>query len=285
VRLTSSVRLLVLVAAFLLTASSAPAQKEPRGAATRNVDSEHTGQAHGVFSTQGQFELQTSVVPDAVPPSGTVSAQELRLPAKANKEFALSMKSFQAGDYLATASHLEKTTKLAPDYVQAHNNLGAIYINLHRYDDAVTELRKTIELSPNLEAPYHNLALLQILLNRLPEAEEAARHAIALSPNMSPAQFTLGRILALQHRYTLEAVQVLTSASIQTPAARLVLANILENRGEYEPAIAALRTYLRNPDPAKKTRMETWLRQLELKASRASKSDIAELPVGRRVDP
>src|SRR5262249_40018914 len=161
-----------------------------------------------------EFELRTSVVPESArPPSGTVSVEELRLPTKATKEFALSMKSFEAGDYRATAEHLERAAKVAPDFVRAHNNLGAIYINLKQYEAAIAELHKTIELNPNLEAPYHNLSMVLILLNRLPEAEYAARHALDLSPNLSAAQFSLGRILALQKRYTMEAIQLLTAAS------------------------------------------------------------------------
>jgi thioredoxin-like negative regulator of GroEL len=209
-----------------------------------------------------QFELNTSVVPPASAPTGTIDQRELRIPDKAIREFDRSMKAFDSGDFRAAANHLEKATKIAPDFVQAHNNLGSMYINLKEYDRAIDELQKTIALRPNLETPYHNLAMLMILLQRLPEAEAAARQVLELQPQQSGARFTLGRILVMQKQYTTEAVRLLTDASPEIPAARLPLANVLQHRGETDRAIAELRAYLQNPDPGKKDRVQTWLSQL-----------------------
>jgi len=186
----------------------------------------------------------------------------LRIPAKAIKEFDRSMKAFDAGDFRGAANHLEKAAKIAPDFVQAHNNLGSMYINLKEYDRAVTELQRTIALRPNLETPYHNLAMVMILLDRLPEAEVAARQVLELQPQQSDARFTLGRILVMRKQYTTEAVRLLTDASPEIPAARLPLANALQHRGETDRAIAELRAYLQNPDTDKKDRIQAWLAQL-----------------------
>jgi tetratricopeptide (TPR) repeat protein len=213
-----------------------------------------------------QFELNTSVVPPASAPAGTIDQRELRIPAKAIKEFDRSMKAFDAGDFRGAANHLEKAAKIAPDFVQAHNNLGSMYINLKEYDRAVTELQKTIALRPNLEAPYHNLAMVMILLDRLPEAEAAARQVLELQPQQSDARFTLGRILVMQKQYTTEAVRLLTDASPEIPAARLPLANALQHRGETDRAIAELRAYLQSPDADKKDRIQAWLAQLTQQA-------------------
>lgn len=213
-----------------------------------------------------QFELNTSVVPPAIAPTGTIDQRELRIPAKAAKEFDRSMKAFDSGDFPAAAKHLEKATKIAPDFVQAHNNLGSTYINLKEYDRAIAELQQTIALRPNLETPYHNLAMVMILLHRLPEAEAAARQVLELQPQQSDARFTLGRILVMQKQYTTEAVRLLTDASPEIPAARLPLASALQHRGESDRAIAELRAYLQRPDPDKKERVETWLAQLAQQA-------------------
>jgi tetratricopeptide (TPR) repeat protein len=213
-----------------------------------------------------QFELNTSVVPPASSPAGTVDQRELRIPAKAVKEFDRSMKAFDSGDFRAAAHHLEKAAKIAPDFMQAHNNLGSMYINLREYDRAVNELQKTIALRQNLETPYHNLAMMMILLHRLPEAEAAARQVLELQPQQSDARFTLGRILVMQKQYTTEAVRLLTDASSEIPAARLLLANALQHRGETDRAIAELRAYLQNPDPDKKDRVQAWLAQLTQQA-------------------
>jgi tetratricopeptide (TPR) repeat protein len=268
-RIVTPSRTLVVAATLLLTASVVlPQGKESRGGASRFVAPQSAPDSHGAFAPN--FELRTSVVPTAEPPAGIISAQALRVPPKASKEFDRSMKAFQSGKYRDAATHLEKALRIAPDFVQAHNNLGAVYINLRQYESAVAELRKSIELSPDLATPYHNLAMVLILLRRLPEAEDAARHALRLGPQQSAASFTLGRILALQHHNTPEAVQLLTAACSETPQAYLVLAQVLQNRGETPAAIAALRSYLQNPDPAKKTTVESWLAELDQRSSQSA---------------
>jgi Tfp pilus assembly protein PilF len=277
-RIATLTRRLVVAAMLLLTASVVhPQGKESRGGTNRFVAPQSAPDSHGVFGPS--FELRTSVVPTAEPPAGIISAQTLRVAPKAIKEFDRSMKAFQSGDYQKAATYLEKAIRIAPDFIQAHNNLGAVYINLRQYDSAIAELRKSIELSPDLATPYHNLAMVLILLRRLPEAEDAARHALHLGPQQSAASFTLGRILALRHHNTPEAVQLLTAACSETPQAYLVLAQVLQNRGETPAAIAALRSYLQNPDPAKKTTVESWLAQLDQRTSQsASASSLPQHP-------
>jgi tetratricopeptide (TPR) repeat protein len=196
------------------------------------------------------------------PPAEIISVRDLVVPSKAAKEFQRSMKAFQAGDFHSAADHLEKAIRIAPDFVQAHNNLGATYINLREYPSAVAQLQKTIELAPNLPEPYHNLGLVLLLLQRLPEAETAARHALDLAPQSSSARYTLGRILALEGNNTPEAVQMLSLAATDLREARLPLAQVLLGRGSIDQAIADLQAYLKDPDPDKKQKVEAWVAQL-----------------------
>jgi Tfp pilus assembly protein PilF len=255
-------RIFLSGAALLLTGSTVSAQFVPGRGHNGSDPFSRAQLSNGLL----QFELKTSVVPPATAPAGTIDQRELLIPAKAIKEFDRSMKAFDSGDYRTAADHLEKAAKIAPDFVQAHNNLGSMYINLKEYDRAVTELQKTIELSPNLETPHHNLAMVMILLHRLPEAEAAARRVLELQPQQSDARHTLGRILVMQKQYTTEAVRLLTEAAPEIPAARLPLANALQNRGETDRAIAELRAYLQIPDVDKKDRVQAWLAQLTQQA-------------------
>jgi tetratricopeptide (TPR) repeat protein len=274
-----TVRTLAVGAALLLTASAVHSQgKESRGGRDHFVYPQNTTDSHGVFAST--YELRTAITPEAVPPVGIISARDLQVPAKATKEFDRSMKAFQSNDYLSAANHLEKAVRIAPDFVQAHNNLGAMYINLKRYENAVVELQKTIDLNPNVEAPYHNLGMVLILLGRLPDAEAAARHALDLSPQRAATLYTLGRILALEGHYTPEAVSLLSQAAVDTPEANLVLAKVLQNRGERVGAAAALRVYLQSADvaksdPKKRAPIQAWLAQLTNTATATSQSKPA----------
>ena len=274
-----TLRVLAVGAALLLSASAVHSQgKESRGGRDHFAYPQNAADAHGVFAPN--FELRTSITPEAVPPAGIISARDLQVPPKATKEFDRSMKAFQSGDYLSAANHLEKAIHIAPDFVQAHNNLGAMYINLQRYDNAVVELQKTIDLNPNVEAPYHNLGMVLVLLGRLPDAEAAARHALDLSPQRSATQYTLGRILALEGRDTPETVSLLMQAAVDTPEANLVLARVQQDRGNRVEAAAALRSYLQHVDiakldPAKRARILAWYALLTNTAASSSQPHLA----------
>jgi tetratricopeptide (TPR) repeat protein len=244
-----------LSSALLLAASSVRAQSMP----VRTAPAAQSPEDAGVPPSAYQFRTDP---PRAEAPAATIGVRDLAVPPRALKEFERSTKAFQSGDIRAAASHLEKAIKIAPDFAQAHNNLGTMYINLRDYKRAMVELQKTIYLNPNLESPYHNLAMLMIFLGRLPEAEAAARHAHELDVEGNASRYWLGRILVMEHKSTSEAEQLLTQAAMEIPEAMLWLAQILQNRGEINTAIAELQAYLQVSGLDKRDKVESWLAQL-----------------------
>jgi Tfp pilus assembly protein PilF len=265
-------RTLALSAALLLAASPLHAQGMGHRAglgATRVTDPLYTSSPVSSLSTT--LDMPASLrSPVAVAPTGTVGVRDLLVPPKAVKEFDRSMKALESRDLPSAAHHLEKATQLAPDFVQAHNNLGAIYIDLKQYDNAVIQLQKTIDLNPEVKAPYHNLGIAMMLLGRLPEAETAARRAWDLAPRQPADCFLLGRILVMEQRNTSEVVDLLTRAATDVPEARLPLALVLQNRGEIGHAIAVLQGYMQIPAAANKEFAQTWLAQLTRAAAKSS---------------
>jgi len=208
------------------------------------------------------IQVQPAMPARTAPPAEMVSVRELAIPPKAVQEFQHSMKAFQSRDFHSAAGHLEKALQIAPDFVQARNNLGAAYINLREYESAVAQLQKAIELAPNLKQPYVNLGTALIFLGRLPEAETAARRGLDLAPQSSSARYNLGRVLAVAGSDTPEAVEMLSLATADIQEARLPLAQVLLRRGSVDQAIAQLQAYLKHPDPEKKEKVEAWLAEL-----------------------
>jgi Flp pilus assembly protein TadD len=192
-----------------------------------------------------------------------VSVDDLAVPSKAATEFARSVKALRTGDAPAAAAHLEKAVRIAPEFAEAQNNLGAVYIHLRQYENAVPHLQKAVELAPKAGEPYNNLGMALLFLRRFPEAESAARRSVELTPQRSSPRYTLGRVLVMEGRDTPEAVEMLTAAAGDFPQARLLLAEVLQARGSAEQAIAELRTYLNNPEPGKKQLVEAWLAHLQ----------------------
>ena len=195
------------------------------------------------------------------PMGDTVSVRNLQLPASAIKEFRRSEKCVGSGDYSCAAHHLQKALKVDPRFAEAHNNLGASYLQLSRYQDAVGEFEAAIALDEKMVAPYRNMSLSLFMLKRYHEAETVARQALSLSPKQKAAEYSLGRALAAQGSNSPEAEQLLRDSLSEFPDARLSLAQVLMNRCANLDAAAELRTYLgsKEVDPETRRKVQVWI--------------------------
>lgn len=190
-----------------------------------------------------------------------ISTRQLLIPAKAVEELGRSEKAFKAGDAQSSIAHLEKALRIYPDYLEAHNNLATRYIFLDQYDKAVTECEKAITIDSNSVKPHQNLSVALSLLRRYPDAEAEARRALQLDPNSAHIKYLLGRILAAQEQNTSEAVELLRQSASAIPNARMLLAQVLVNRGATHEAAAELREYLKSPNPQYKKQAQCGLAQ------------------------
>ena len=192
----------------------------------------------------------------------TISLGELRIPPKAVKEIQRSQTALRSGDVRSSAAHLERALQVYPQSLEAHNNLGSRYIELHEYEKAAVEFQKAIDIDPRVMQPFNNLSVAFFLLQRYPEAEAAARRALNLNPHHPTARYMLGCILATEKRNTLEAIELLGQTKDKFPDSRLLLAEILLRRGAVDEAESELRDYLAVPGAEKKQNVERWLARL-----------------------
>jgi tetratricopeptide (TPR) repeat protein len=210
------------------------------------------------------FVPLVAVDPSRVPKTGeTVSMRELSIPPKALKELQRSQTAFSSGDIRSSAFHLEKALKIYPRSLEAHNNLGSRYTELHEYEKAAVEFQKAIEIDPRVMQPFNNLSVVLFLLQRYPEAETAARRALDLDPQNSTSRYMLGAVLATEKRNPREATEMLRQTEREFPDARLLLTQILLRQGAVKEAANELREYLKVPGVEKKQAVECWLARLE----------------------
>ena len=102
----------------------------------------------------------------------------------------------------ATAGHIEdaerllrRTVKIAPDYFTAQVDLGRIYKEQDRYEEAMACFRKAIELEPNNAKPWFLLAGTLAPAALTEQATEAYRRCIELRPEHAGAWLGLGHTL------------------------------------------------------------------------------------------
>ncbi len=81
------------------------------------------------------------------------------------KYLDLSLKYFQAADYLKCIAMANKALQLKPDYSPAYNNIGIAYVNLQDYENAIMAYNNAIKFDPNNQLAKNNLAQALLLKN------------------------------------------------------------------------------------------------------------------------
>ena len=157
----------------------------------------------------------------------------------------------QAGIYRNPETLWRDTLAKNPDCWLAYNNLGTIFADKGRFDEAIENYRKAIQINPDSAVPVYSLGLALAAQGRFDEAIENYRQAIQINPNYCDALNSLGVALAAQGRFE-EAIENYRKA-IQTKPnsseAQYNLGNALAAQGRFEEAIESYRQAIQiNPN-------------------------------------
>ena len=87
-----------------------------------------------------------------------------------------------------------------PGLVEARNSLGSVLHSMLRFAEAETEYRACIEAAPDFMLPRYNLASVTMDLGRFREAEAISRDIVARAPQAPAAHRLLGTACGLQGR-------------------------------------------------------------------------------------
>lgn len=88
----------------------------------------------------------------------------------------------------------ETTLKYAPDSTKMYTNLGGIYQDMGRHEDAVKALQKAIALEPGNFLAYGNLGGVYKSMGRMEEALACYKTAIQIYPNYASSHFNIGNL-------------------------------------------------------------------------------------------
>ncbi|MCJ7543905.1 MAG: tetratricopeptide repeat protein [Phycisphaerae bacterium] len=92
--------------------------------------------------------------------------------------------------------HYQEAIRLRPDYSEAHNNIGHIYIRLQDLPHAGYHFARAVEIRPDNQAARMNLAIAQYRIGATWNAADNFRRVLLSSPDYAPALMHLARILA-----------------------------------------------------------------------------------------
>jgi tetratricopeptide (TPR) repeat protein len=187
-------------------------------------------------------------------------------PKEAIDEYVAAVAADSAKRYKEVVAHLENVVRLAPDWYDAHCELGVAYEELDRSSDAEKEYRKALELKPNGFRAMMSLARLLVLVADeklqspatrdtgrplLNQARELLVSATMMDPMSAMAAYLLGAVdfrLASYKNAETELKHALELDASMFPA-RVTLINVYIAQQQWQNALDNVDTFLlENPD-------------------------------------
>lgn len=166
---------------------------------------------------------------------------------EAARLFAMGVAAHRAGDLDAARSAYERVLLLAPNDVDALNNLGVLLAAQGEYDRAEQVLRRTVRLAPRNPGAWNNLGAVMAQRGHPGEAIAAFQEALQVDPLNTAARVSL----AQQHlaigsagraRELLEEVLV---ANPSLPEAHYTLGQVFEAQKDWAGAVRAYEAFIR----------------------------------------
>ncbi len=100
----------------------------------------------------------------------------------------------------AVASYRE-TLRLAPNFAEAHNNLGSALARQGEQEEAVREFSRAVELAPGFAAAHNNLGVALAMRGDAENAARQFREVLHLDPRDETAHYNLGVLLAQRSQF------------------------------------------------------------------------------------
>jgi len=201
--------------------------------------------------------------------AGVVSASEVdqQVPEAARKEYEKGVQYSEKGKIEDAVDRFKKALAISPNYLMARNNLGVQYLKLGKWEEAAEQFESAIAINSKALNPRQNLGIALIEQKKYSQAVEHLNQAISLDASSPAAHLYLG-IASLGVEDIDQAERELSTAlSLGGDGysnAHFYLGLVYMKKGEREPAIRELKTYLEKvPKGEKAPRAKQLLEKLK----------------------
>jgi tetratricopeptide (TPR) repeat protein len=180
----------------------------------------------------------------------TVSLTTLQAPPDAKKAFERARNALAKNNRAEAQQELEKAVALYPKFAEAMSQLGELYSNDGRKNEAEKLFRAALEADPRFVGPYYNMGLLASEGRDWKRMAEWSDKALALDPYEFPATYLMNAI-ANYNLHNLDAAEKSAhtarrlDSQYRLPRIDFILANVLMQRGDYAGAAEELRLFLK----------------------------------------
>jgi tetratricopeptide (TPR) repeat protein len=191
--------------------------------------------------------------PGSGAPGGMVSANNLNIPEKAQREYEKGMKEFQDKKWEKAREHFQKAVESFPKFDGAYNNLGVTQMQLGDVNAAREAFVKATEANPSNAAASRNLGRIYLTRDKdVVRAKEILLKSLSAEPKsgetltlLSFAQLQTGDFdAALSNARKVHS----NGPSDQYPFAHLVAGRALEQKGDKPGAAAEYHAYLKEAE-------------------------------------
>ena len=129
---------------------------------------------------------------------------------------AKAVELHQAGDVLGAIDAYSAALELEPNHAGVRSNLGAAYVRLGKYDEAIQHYREALRIDPASPTVRFNLGLAFYKAARLPEAIAAFEEVTRAAPENAAAVLLLGDALLQSGKFQ-QVIDVLAPRAEQFP--------------------------------------------------------------------
>ena len=214
------------------------------------------------------FSLNRTAASERPPVVGTVFAQAV--PPDAEKEYRSAVISISKGEREAAVVKLKSAINIFPTYFLALQQLGLLYIDTEKDQQAIEPLKKSLEVNPRSAQSHLGLGMAYVNLDHPKEAIKDLNEALALDRRDFRSHLCLGMALINTGKLDEAETSLKEAYSIGGPnqarTAHLYLASIYSTRKEYRKAIAELETYMReNPKAPNASKIQEAIAKMKAK--------------------
>ncbi len=180
----------------------------------------------------------------------SVSVTSLQAPHEARKAWEEAQKAMAKKHTAEAIADLEKAVRAYPKYAEALAQLGQLYSNENRREDAARVLQQAIAADPKYVPPYSGLAFLAGVQGDWNRMAELSARAISLDAYDFPLAYFYNAVA----NFNLHNLDVAEKSARQArrldsqyhiPPIDFVLGSILMQRQDYAGAADELRTFLK----------------------------------------
>jgi tetratricopeptide (TPR) repeat protein len=196
----------------------------------------------------------------------SVGVLDQKVPSAAKKEYQKASHFIDEGNALEAIAALKRAIAIYPDYLAAHNDLGAQLLEQQNLDEAANELRAALKIDPKAFNPHLNLGIVLIQQKKYSEALTALDQALSMEPS-APAPHLYAGMASVDLNDTARGEKELNTAhdlgGKAYAVAFLHLGNLYMKKGDREMARRSFESYLRElPDAADAAQIEKLIDRL-----------------------